>query len=208
MTQTILYWVEDDGESELSDEEWADIEALQKRTNLFEYLNRGRVGFLRFSYEPRWPQLWADSALPESLTLDQMERHVEGLVDRGWTWEELVRAKLAARVPGGMYGSDCLLAGQSEISDLRGDLRLVMKFLLKASALAPRCLFHASIDGPVRVPELLIKNGEIRPDPKGIADRLEELRKKNDGEAAADLLDAAEAGDYLAPPRPPTAQAG
>ena len=201
MSQTITYWVEDDGESALSEEEWTDIEVLQKRTNLREYFHRGRVGFLRFTYEPRWPQLFADSALPESLTVTEMERHVEMLVDRGWSWEELVRAKLAARVPGGLYGTECLLAGQSEVSDLRSDLRLALRFLLKASTIAPRCVFHVTIDGPVRVPELLIQNAEVRHDPKAMLDRLEEFRRRDDVDSAVDLLDAVESGDYLSAPR-------
>ncbi|MDA8116081.1 MAG: hypothetical protein M0000_01630 [Actinomycetota bacterium] len=201
MSQTITYWVEDDGESAISEEEWADIDALQKRTNLRQYFHKGQLGFLRFTYEPRWPQLFADSALPESLSVTEMERHVEMLVDRGWRWEDLVRAKLAARVPGGLYGSECLLAGQSEVSDLRSDLRLVIRFLLKASVMAPRCVFHAAIDGPVRVPELLIQNGEVRHDPKAMADRLEDFRRRDDVDSAVDLLDAVDSGDYLSAPR-------
>lgn len=201
MTQTILYWVEDDGESQLSEEQWADIEALQKRTNILEYLHRGRVGFLRFTYEPRWPQLFADSALPDSLTVDQMERHLDMLVDRGWHWEDLVKARLAARVPGGLYGVECLLAGRSEVSDLPGDIRLVVRFLLKASALAPACTIHVNIDGNVRVPGLLVCDGNIRVDPKALSDRLEQCRQRDDGDGAADLLEAIEAGDYLSAPR-------
>lgn len=60
MTRLLLYWVEDDGESRISDAEWAGIEDLQRQTNLREYLHRGRVGFLRSTYEPRWPQLYPD----------------------------------------------------------------------------------------------------------------------------------------------------
>ncbi len=201
MSQIVTYWVEEDGESALSSEEWADIEALQKRTNLRQYFHKGRVGFLRFTYEPRWPQLWADSALPESLTLTEMERHVEMLIDRGWSWEELVRAKLGARVPGGLYGTECLLAGQSEVSDLQSDLHLVVRFIVKASMIAPRCVFHVAIDGRVRVPELLIQNGEVRHDPKATAERLEEFRRRDDADSAVDLLDAIDSGDYLSPPR-------
>lgn len=198
MTQKILYWVEDDGESRLSEAEWTEIEALQRRTNLLQYLNRGQVGFLRFTYEPRWPSLYADSALPESLSLDDMEHHVEMLQERGWSWEDLVKARLAARVPGGMYGLECLMAGQSEVSDLAGDLKLVMRFLIKASSIAPECIIHVAIDGDVRVPDLVLQNGQIRHDPKGIADRLDEYRRRDDIDAAADLLGGIDSGDYFA----------
>jgi hypothetical protein len=94
-----------------------------------------------------------------------------------------------------------LLAGQSEVSDLRSDLRLALRFLLKASTIAPRCVFHVTIDGPVRVPELLIQNAEVRHDPKAMLDRLEEFRRRDDVDSAVDLLDAVESGDYLSAPR-------
>lgn len=208
MTRLLLYWVEDDGESRISDAEWAGIEDLQRQTNLREYLHRGRVGFLRSTYEPRWPQLYPDSALPESMSVDAVERHLETLVDRGWTWEELVRCRLAARVPSGAHGADFLLAGHSEVSDLRGDILLVLRFLLRASVIAPRCAFHVAIDGGVKVPDLLVIDGQIRPDPRALEDQLQVLWEARDAEGAVDLLEAAESGDYLAPATGPARVGG
>lgn len=199
MSQLVLYWVEDDGDSRLSDAEWQGIEALQKQTNLREYLHRGRVGFVRSTYEPRWPQIYSDSGLPEALSPDALERHIECLLDRGWTWEDLVRARLAARVPAGIHGSGFLLAGQSEVSDLKGDVRLTLRFLLKASTIAPDCNIHVAVDGDVRVPELIIRDGSVRPDPKGLSDHLEILRGQDDGDAAAALLEGVDSGDYFGP---------
>ena len=201
MSQTILYWVEDDGESTLSEEEWAEIEHLQRKTNFLEYLNRGRVGVFRFTYAPRWPQLYSDSMLPEGLSMEETERHLENLIEKGWSWEDLVHARLAARLPGGLYASDCLLAGRSEVSDLRGDVKLVVRFVLRASTLAPSATFHVAIDGNVRVPELPIRNGDIRPDNQALGERLKALQASGDEDAAADLLEAAESGDFLGPGR-------
>lgn len=201
MTQTIVYWVEDDGSNQLSEEEWQAIDALQRQTNLREYFHRGRVGLVRFTYTPRWPQLYGDSMLPESMSLDDIERHVESLVTKGWTWEDLVQKKIAARVAGGLYGADCLLAGRSDVSDLRSDLRLVVSFLVKSSMLAPRAVIRVAVEGDLQVPYLTIRAGQISVDWAAVGERLLEHQRNDESDAAADLIEAAEAGDPLAPAR-------
>jgi len=199
MTQTILYWVEENGVNRISDDEWSDIDYLQKRINIREYLHCGRVGLLRFTYTPRWPQLYSDSMLPETLGPEETEKHLEDLIDRGWTWEDLVQRNLAARVPGGLYASDCLLAGCSEVSDFQGDIKTVMRFFLKASMIAQDCVFRVAVDGDLQIKDFTVERGSIRPDEQAIADRFGEYCKTGQSDAAADLLEAIEDGDFLRP---------
>jgi len=197
MTQTVLYWVEEDGVNQITDDEWEEIDYLQKKVNIREYLHRGRVGLLRFTYSPRWPQLYSDSMLPESLNPEETEKHLECLIDRGWTWEDLVHKKLAARVPGGLYASDCLLAGSSEVSNFPGDIKTIMRFLLKASMVAKDCVFRVAVDGDLQIKDFTIANGLIQPDERAIAARIEEYHKAGDTVAAVDLLEAIEEGNLF-----------
>ena len=199
ISQTVFYWVEDDGYNEISDEEWSAIEHLQRVTNFLGAFHRGELGLIRYSYMPRWPELFEDSMIPERLTPTEVETHVESLLAKGWSWEDLVHARMAARVSGGLFEGECLLAGQSEVSDLPGDVRLVLRFLLKASMIARRCTFRVAIDGPVAVPRLVIREGSMEPDRRGIEEVLKEYRRAGADEAMSQLFDALERGDLLAP---------
>ena len=199
ISQTVFYWVEDNGSNEISDEEWSAIERLQHATNLLGLFHRGELALIRFSYMPRWPDLFEDSMIPEGLNPKEVEAHVESLLAKGWSWEDLVHARVAARVSGGIFEGECLLAGQSEVSDLPGDVHLVLRFLIKASMIARRCTFRVGIDGPVAVPRLAIHEGSMAPDREGIKEVLDEYRRTGADDAALQLLDAVDRGDLLAP---------
>ena len=183
MGRTIHYLVEVDGKNHVTDKEWKEIEALQKKFNSDYTWTCENLCLERFTVQPNWPA-WDKTGLGDKQVWERIQ--VELKMPDGM--QRLLDHGLIEVSNGGYRGRHYLMSGFTKVGDDESNAALVVKFLTEASVLAPDIRIKVHDEGDYLACPVIIQNGQMESDKQEIASQIKYWTQRL-GEAPADQMD-------------------
>lgn len=154
------------------------------------------------SWYPRWPDWYADSALPKGKSVDEIYEYLQGLMNNGYSLSRLNREKYIWIENGGYLGKNYSASGFTKVRGDEWNAWLVLRFLTWLSSSYPSLQIKVVDEGDfILVGDIILQGGKPEVDHAEVERRIEYLERNNFKEVIEKIrtaLDLASQGIFYA----------
>lgn len=146
MARRIHYFVRDDGVNIITDEEWENIQRLQRWYNSEFIWSAGRLALKMYSIFPNWENYTSNKNDIFKIISKELKKLTELKLPENKIIEQLQQEGLIIAKRGG-YKDDCIVSGFTKVGGNEFNAYLVCEFLLKVSTIAKKCCIEVHDEG-------------------------------------------------------------